>query len=149
MGGQVTYNPDEQRIVLTTFVRMLGAATKDGGRKRKAGTKPPWWKDGDHYRGLESHLAKWRDGESIDADSGAHTLVHAAWRCLAIAYQETYGWVPPAVDGELRVSRVHEEVDTDPEVEPEPDPAEWTTPVSENLAHVVGEGFVRVPPITK
>ncbi len=32
---------------------------------------------------------KWKQGELHDKDSGAHPLVHAAWRCLAIACSET------------------------------------------------------------
>ena len=78
----------EQQEILDTFRAMLEAATADGGRKREAGTKVLWKIDPDHTRGLFSHLAKWVEGEEVDADSGSHPLVHLAWRALAIAWQE-------------------------------------------------------------
>jgi hypothetical protein len=74
---------------------MLWAATKDGGKKRAAGLKPPWYADDTHEGAIYSHLAKWKRGEKKDADSGSHPLVHLAWRALAIAYQETHGRVDP------------------------------------------------------
>ena len=82
------YNPAEQDEIISTFSQMLRAVTKDGGNKRAAGTKVNWKVDTDHERGLFSHLAKWKAGEYVDRDSGAHPLVHAAWRALALAYQE-------------------------------------------------------------
>lgn len=69
---------------------MLSACTKDGGNKRKAGEKVDWRIDKDHRRGFYSHLYKYERGDREDEDSGAHPLVHAAWRLLAIAYQETH-----------------------------------------------------------
>jgi hypothetical protein len=89
------YDPTEQDIVIETFAAMLRSATKDGGKKRAAGTKPPWWRDPVHEPALFSHLYKWKRGEARDKDSGAHPLVHLAWRALAIAYQETYGKADP------------------------------------------------------
>jgi len=89
------YDSNEQRIVIDTFTNMLDAATKDGGRKRAAGIKPPWWEDQAHEAAIYSHLNKWKHGEKADKDSGAHPLVHLAWRALAIAYQETNGKVAP------------------------------------------------------
>jgi len=83
------YDPWEQYEIARIFAGMLAQATGDGGRKRASGVKPPWDKDPEHEAGLFSHLSKWKHGELVDADSGAHPLVHAAWRCLAIAYQET------------------------------------------------------------
>lgn len=91
----VTYDPIEQNIVLETFSRMLGSVTKDGGRKRAAGLKPPWWRDDAHEKAIFSHLDKWKHGVLTDPDSGVHPLVHLAWRALAIAYRETYGSVDP------------------------------------------------------
>lgn len=91
----MTYNPVEQDVILRTFADMLAEVTADGGRKRRAGTKPPWWIDTAHEAGLFSHLSKWKHGENHDKDSGAHPLVHLAWRALAIAYQETRGQVEP------------------------------------------------------
>lgn len=85
----------EQDIAIQTFAEMLRAATSDGGRKRAAGLKPPWWRDPVHEPAIFSHLAKWKRGERHDPDSGAHPLVHAACRMLMIAYQETYGCVDP------------------------------------------------------
>jgi hypothetical protein len=93
---EAEYDPSEQDLLMHCFMEMLWAATGDGGKKRAAGVKPPWWKDEDHPRGMNSHLNKWRHGERTDKDSGAHPLVHAAWRALAIAYQETYGKRDPS-----------------------------------------------------
>lgn len=67
---------------------MLRAATGDGAKKRQAGTKPSWKVDTSHEGAIFSHITKWKRGEKADADSGAHPLVHAAWRALAIAWQE-------------------------------------------------------------
>jgi hypothetical protein len=88
----------EQPTVLVVYREMLQEATGDGGRKRAAGLKPPWWKDLAHEPALFSHLSAWKHGVQRDADSGAHPLVHLAWRALALAYQETHGLVDPAVD---------------------------------------------------
>jgi hypothetical protein len=85
------YDAKEQDLLLEVFKSMLGSVTKDGGNKRARGEKPPWWRDGAHESAIYSHLSKWKHGELADADSGAHPLVHLAWRSLAIAYQETYG----------------------------------------------------------
>ena len=82
-------------MILTVFSEMLGAVTKDGGRKRAAGTKPPWWGDTSHEKAIFSHLHKWKRGDRFDPDSHVHPLVHLAWRALAIAYQETHGQVDP------------------------------------------------------
>lgn len=86
----MVFVPTEQDVVLRQFSRMLRKATADGGRKRQAGLKPPWWEDPSHEAAIFSHLSKWKKGERFDPDSGAHPLVHLAWRALAIAYQETY-----------------------------------------------------------
>lgn len=83
---------DEQADVLMRFMNMLVLPTCDGGVKREAGTKPPWYAD-THEAQIFSHITKWKRGELVDPDSGAHPLVHAAWRCLAIACIET-GNVP-------------------------------------------------------
>ncbi len=90
------YDSTEQDIVIATFTKMLWAATKDGGKKRKAGTKPPWWKDDSHEAAIFSHLDKWKHGIKSDPDSGSHPLVHLAWRALAIAYQESVDKIDPA-----------------------------------------------------
>lgn len=89
------YDSSEQDKVLKTFLEMLRTTTKDGGKKRAAGLKQPWYVDPQHERAIFSHLHKWKAGELVDSDSGAHPLVHLAWRALAIAYQETYGKVEP------------------------------------------------------
>lgn len=91
----MSYDPSEQTLVLDTFRSMLASCTADGGRKRAAGQKPPWWVDPSHEAAVFSHLAKWKRGERRDPDSGAHPLCHAAWRLLAIAYQETTGNADP------------------------------------------------------
>lgn len=80
---------DERTDILVRFLTELTKATGDGSKKRQAGEKPPWFVDGSHERAIFSHLAKWKAGELVDPDSGAHPLVHAAWRCLAIACQQT------------------------------------------------------------
>ncbi len=92
------YDASEQDAILETFSDMLATVTRDGGRKRAAGTKPPWWRDDSHAAASRRHGARWELGEKVDPDSGAHPLVHRAWRDLAIAYQETVGQVPPASD---------------------------------------------------
>ena len=91
------YDASEQDVVITTFAKMLWLVTKDGGKKRASGLKPPWYEDQAHEPAIFSHLNKWKHGERRDPDSGSHPLVHLAWRALAIAYQETYGQVDPAV----------------------------------------------------
>ncbi len=85
----VEWTPDEPGQVIHIFADMLWAATNDGAAKRKAGNKPSWKVDQSHEAALFSHLSKWKHRELVDADSNAHPLVHAAWRCLAIAYQES------------------------------------------------------------
>lgn len=85
----------ERELLLQVYLEMLRLPTGDGSRKRGRGEKPPWWRDVSHEGAIFSHLTKWKRGERVDPDSGAHPLVHAAWRCLAIAYQETYGKVDP------------------------------------------------------
>lgn len=79
----------EQEDVTKLFAEMLHQASKDGGAKRDRGEKIPWELD-EHEPALFSHLNKWKHGELVDEDSGAHPLVHMAWRALAIAWQETY-----------------------------------------------------------
>jgi hypothetical protein len=85
----------EGDVLQMVFDRMLRKVTGDGAKKRRAGAKKPWWKDGSHEAAIFSHLNRWKHGELQDPDSGAHPLVHAAWRCLAIAYQESYGQADP------------------------------------------------------
>lgn len=92
------YDASEQDIIIDTFAQMLRSATSDGGRKRAAGLKPPWYIDGAHEAAIFSHLNKWKHGEVRDPDSGAHPLVHLAWRALAIAYQESFGKHDPRVN---------------------------------------------------
>ena len=75
------------------FAAELRKCTGDGAAKRQKASKPPWYVDPDHEAAIFSHLMKWKKGELVDPDSGAHPLVHAAWRLLAIACQET-GNVP-------------------------------------------------------
>lgn len=84
------YDPTEQEAIQAEFRQMLWAVIADGGRKRAAGRKPHWTVDPDHAAALQRHLNRWDRGELRDKDSGAHPLVHAAFRCLAIAYQETH-----------------------------------------------------------
>ena len=86
----------EREDVLRRFGEELRKATGDGSKKRQAGEKPAWYRDNSHEGAIFSHLTKWKRGEKRDKDSGAHPLVHAAWRCLAIACSES-GNVPEQV----------------------------------------------------
>ena len=73
----------------------LRRPTADGAGKRAAGIKQVPWQDepeGVHILAAERHIARYWAGQSYDHDSGAHTLVHAAWRLLAVAYQEEHGY---------------------------------------------------------
>ena len=83
------WTPDEPEQIIREFSEMLRAATGDGAAKRRAGTKPSWKVDTSHEAAIFSHLTRWKRGELIDPDSGAHPLVHLAWRALAIAWRET------------------------------------------------------------
>jgi len=107
----MSYDASEQGLVNEVFKALLASATGDGGKKRAAGLKPPWWRDPAHEAAIFSHLNKWKHGERVDPDSGAHTLVHLAWRALAIAYQETYGKVDPAPDYMRRLLGIPEAED--------------------------------------
>ena len=91
------YDASEQDVLARVFAQMLRACTVDGGRKRAAGLKVPWWRDPEHEAAIFSHLNAWYHGVVQDADSGAHPLVHLAFRALCIAYQETYGKRDPGV----------------------------------------------------
>lgn len=95
----MSYDPREQDELLGIFREMLKAPTGDGGAKRLAGSKPSWKVDPSHRKAIFSHLGKWVAGELIDKDSGAHPLVHVAWRCLAQAWQETRYRDLPQYDG--------------------------------------------------
>lgn len=79
----------EPEQVTQIFVEMLRAVSNDGATKRHL--KEPWWRDSSHMAGVFSHFRRYFAGELVDPDSGAHPLVHAAWRLLAIAWQQTQG----------------------------------------------------------
>lgn len=98
------YDASEQDVLLGVFIDMLDRVSKDGGNKRAAGLKPPWWRDQAHEAAIFSHISKWKHGELVDADSGQHPLVHLAWRALSIAYQETYGQRDPLTVPEFQVT---------------------------------------------
>jgi hypothetical protein len=80
--------------LMARFTDELWKPTGDGQKKRMSAGKPPWYTDQSHEAAIFSHLMKWKKGETVDPDSGAHPLVHAAWRCLAIACQETCNTPP-------------------------------------------------------
>lgn len=82
------YDPAEQDVILETFCQMLKRPTADGGRKRELGDKEPWTTDPGHEAAMFRHLDRWSKGERRDPDSGAHPLIHVAWRALALAWQE-------------------------------------------------------------
>lgn len=79
----------EREDVLERFMAELEAVTADGSNKRRAGLKKPWWEDLSHFDRASGHIERWLDGETVDADSGRHPLVHAGWRLIAIACSET------------------------------------------------------------
>lgn len=85
----MTYDPREQEDIIEAFVAMLRLPTLDGATKRMAREKPPWTIDPGHRDALYRHLKRWEMGEAADEDSGAHPLVHVAWRALALAWQES------------------------------------------------------------
>ena len=89
MSEMFRFKSYEQEDVLRRFTEELRKPTGDGGQKRIRNEKPPWFLDKTHEAAVFSHLMKWKRGELVDPDSGAHPLVHAAWRLLAIACQET------------------------------------------------------------
>jgi hypothetical protein len=80
---------DERADIIARFTAELAKVTGDGSKKRQAGAKPPWYEDDSHEGAVFSHLTKWKRGELVDPDSGAHPNVHAAWRLLAIACRES------------------------------------------------------------
>lgn len=80
---------DEAKDFLVRCYEELKKPIADGQEKRSNGSKPPWYVDGDHEPAIFSHITKWKKGELVDPDSGAHPLVHCAVRCLMIALTET------------------------------------------------------------
>lgn len=101
---QPGYQPwDEVADLSARFAAQLAKPTADGKNKRARGEKPPWFRD-THEAQVFSHLAKWKRGETFDPESGAHTLVHAAWRLLAIACIESGD--TPAVTVPMRGGQV-------------------------------------------
>jgi hypothetical protein len=84
----MTYDPSEMAEVNRLFAELLALPTHDGGAKRAAGTKVNWRFDRTHEAALFSHLNAWKHGILHDKDSGAHPLVHLAWRALALAVQD-------------------------------------------------------------
>ena len=86
----VPYDPSEQDEVIEQFVALLRGPTRDGGAKLAKGEKVSWKVDTSHRDAIFRHLRRWKIGDGPDHDSGCHPLVHAAWRCLALAWQETH-----------------------------------------------------------
>ncbi len=85
------WNVTEPLEIAQAFAQLLRSGTADGANKRRAGAKPSWKIDPEHPLKLQNHLTRYYEGDLVDRDSGAHPLVHAAWRCLAIAWQDTTG----------------------------------------------------------
>lgn len=82
---QNQYDPSEQDDLITRFTYGLRSVTRDGGRKRAAGEKPPWYEDDSHWPAVFSHYRKHLLGEKVDPDSGVNPLWHMAWRVCAEA----------------------------------------------------------------
>lgn len=80
---------NEQDDLIARFMEELKKPTGDGAQKRSRGEKPPWYEDDSHHGSAFSHYTKWLRGERVDPESGAHPLVHSAWRLLAIACRES------------------------------------------------------------
>lgn len=78
----------EVDTILELFLEELRKPLGDGKSKLDRGDKPPWYSDPDHEPAVFSHITKWKKGELVDPDSGAHPLVHGACRMLMIALQE-------------------------------------------------------------
>ena len=78
----------EQREILSIFTELLRGPTADGGVKRARGEKVIWKGDTTHEDAAWRHLNRKLEGDIYDEDSGYHAYVHAAWRLLAVAYQE-------------------------------------------------------------
>lgn len=76
----------DQNEVLGTFLSLLEGPTGDGGVKRAAGLKVSWKQDATHLAAAHRHLDPARS--DYDEDSGCHKYVHAAWRLLAVAWQD-------------------------------------------------------------
>ena len=85
-----TYDPREQDEVAEEFAKLLLLPTKDGAVKRAKGEKVSWKIDDTHMEHFYNHLNAWEQGSLEDKDSGAHPLVHLAWRALAVAWQDMY-----------------------------------------------------------
>jgi hypothetical protein len=94
----------EPEEILHEFMQMLQLPTGDGQLKRRDG-KPFWKIDMGHEAAMLRHLNRWGRGDLVDEDSGAHPLIHVAWRALAIAYQETQ---PEGVDMALRHAQIRQ-----------------------------------------
>jgi len=92
-GGDVSISAstEEQRELLFEFLNLLQSATKDGGKKRAAGLKPSWKIDAGHEAAFYRHLDQIEAGEYCSPDSGVPHKISAAWRLLAMAYQEKAG----------------------------------------------------------
>ena len=91
------YDPTEQDEIIEMFTDLLRLPTQDGGKKRRAKVKVNWKVDPGHLPGLFSHLDEYFHGRLVDKDSKTHPMVHAAWRCLALALQDIHrgeaGWL--------------------------------------------------------
>lgn len=91
------YDAREQDELMKLFTDLLWTVTKDGANKRRVGAKVSWKIDPGHVPGLFSHLNEYFHSRLVDKDSGQHPLVHAAWRCLALALQDKHrgepGWI--------------------------------------------------------
>ena len=81
---------DEAAEIYREFIKLLVGPTEDGQIKRAARVKPHWKVDEGHEAALVRHWDRYWAGQREDPDSGCHPLIHAAWRCLAIAWQDTH-----------------------------------------------------------
>lgn len=105
--SEAAYDPKEQNEIAEEFAKLLRTATKDGAVKRARGDKISWKVDDTHQEHFYHHLQAWEEGGLVDKDSGAHPLVHLAWRALAIAWQDTYRDEEDANDIQAQLNKAY------------------------------------------
>lgn len=87
-------SPEEQ-LTLLALLELLMGPIRDGGAKRRNGSKPlHWTEEPDHRQRLQNHLDRHDAGILNDPDTGRSTMAYVAARALMLAWQEQYGQAP-------------------------------------------------------